>query len=31
MVCATARTRLACVGRDGKLRRLPAELVEPGG
>jgi acyl-CoA thioesterase FadM len=30
MVCATARTRLACVGRDGKLRRLPAELVEPG-
>jgi len=29
-VCATARTKLACVGRDGKLRRLPAELVEPG-
>ncbi|MBM3974433.1 MAG: acyl-CoA thioesterase [Planctomycetes bacterium] len=29
-VCATGRTKLACVGRDGKLRRLPAELVEPG-
>jgi len=26
--CATWRTRLACVGRDGKLRRLPAELAE---
>lgn len=25
-VCATGRTKLACVGRDGKLRRLPAEL-----
>lgn len=25
-VCATGRTRLACVGRDGKLRRLPVEL-----
>jgi acyl-CoA thioester hydrolase len=26
-VCATGRTRLACVGRDGKLRRLPPELL----
>lgn len=26
-VCATGSTRLACVGRDGKLRRLPAALV----
>ncbi|MBK8097286.1 MAG: acyl-CoA thioesterase [Planctomycetes bacterium] len=25
-VCTTGETRLACVGRDGKLRRLPAEL-----
>ena len=25
-VCATGITRLACVGRDGKLRRLPPEL-----
>ena len=25
-VCATGNTRLACVGRDGKLRRLPPEL-----
>ena len=25
-VCATGSTRLACVGRDGRLRRLPAEL-----
>jgi acyl-CoA thioesterase FadM len=25
-VCATGTTKLACVGRDGKLRRLPAEL-----
>lgn len=25
-VCTTGATRLACVGRDGKLRRLPAEL-----
>lgn len=25
-VCATGRTRLACVGRDGRLRRLPPEL-----
>jgi acyl-CoA thioester hydrolase len=25
-VCATGSTKLACVGRDGKLRRLPAEL-----
>jgi acyl-CoA thioester hydrolase len=25
-VCATGRTKLACVGRDGKLRRLPPEL-----
>jgi len=27
-VCATGSTRLACVGRDGKLRRLPQELAE---
>lgn len=26
-VCATGTTRLACVGRDGKVRRLPAELA----
>jgi acyl-CoA thioester hydrolase len=26
-VCATGRTKLACVGRDGKLRRLPPELA----
>jgi acyl-CoA thioester hydrolase len=26
-VCATGSTRLACVGRDGKLRRLPPELA----
>jgi len=26
-VCATGSTRLACVGRDGKLRRLPKELL----
>ena len=26
-VCATGSTRLACVGRDGKLRRLPEELT----
>ena len=26
-LCATGRTRLACVGRDGKLRRLPPELA----
>ena len=25
-VCATGLTKLACVGRDGKLRRLPPEL-----
>ncbi len=25
-VCATGHTKLACVGRDGKLRRLPPEL-----
>ena len=25
-VCATGSTRLACVGRDGRLRRLPPEL-----
>jgi len=25
-VCAVGTTRLACVGRDGKLRRLPAEI-----
>lgn len=25
-VCATGRTKLACVGRDGRLRRLPPEL-----
>lgn len=25
-VCATGLTKLACVGRDGKLRRLPKEL-----
>jgi acyl-CoA thioesterase FadM len=29
-VCATARIKLACVCRDGNLRRLPQELVEPG-
>lgn len=28
-VCATGMTRLACVGRDGKLRRLPRELAGP--
>jgi acyl-CoA thioester hydrolase len=27
-VCATGRTKLACVGRDGKLRRLPSELAD---
>tara|TARA_R110002094_G_scaffold218455_1_gene189973 strand:+ start:581 stop:1012 length:432 start_codon:yes stop_codon:yes gene_type:complete len=27
-VCATGSTKLACVGRDGKLRRLPKELIE---
>lgn len=27
VVCATGMTRLACVGRDGKLRRLPRELA----
>jgi acyl-CoA thioester hydrolase len=26
-VCATGSTKLACVGRDGKLRRLPPELT----
>ena len=26
-ICATGSTRLACVGRDGKLRRLPPELA----
>ena len=26
-VCATGSTKLACVGRDGKLRRLSAELA----
>ena len=26
-VCATGSTRLACVGRDGKLKRLPPELA----
>jgi acyl-CoA thioester hydrolase len=25
-VCATGATKLACVGADGKVRRLPAEL-----
>jgi acyl-CoA thioester hydrolase len=25
-VCATGSTRLACVGKDGKIRRLPAEI-----
>ncbi len=25
-VCATGLTKLACVGKDGKLRRLPKEL-----
>lgn len=25
-VCATGSTKLACVGRDGRLRRLPSEL-----
>ena len=29
-VCATGSTKLACVGRDGKLRRLPRELVDRG-
>ncbi|MFM1872056.1 MAG: hypothetical protein RL398_1478 [Planctomycetota bacterium] len=28
-VCATGRTKLACVGRDGKLRRLPALFAGP--
>jgi acyl-CoA thioester hydrolase len=28
-VCTTGRTRLACVGRDGRLRRLPPELAAP--
>ena len=26
-VCATGSTKLACLGRDGKLQRLPPELV----
>ncbi|HEB54205.1 MAG TPA: acyl-CoA thioesterase [bacterium] len=26
-ICATGHTRLACVGRDGRLRRLPPELA----
>ncbi|MGC6486041.1 MAG: acyl-CoA thioesterase [Planctomycetota bacterium] len=26
-VCATGSTKLACVGRDGRLRRLPKELT----
>lgn len=26
-VCATGSTKLACVGRDGRLRRLPPELT----
>jgi acyl-CoA thioester hydrolase len=26
-VCATGSTKLACVGRDGRLRRLPPELA----
>jgi acyl-CoA thioester hydrolase len=30
-VCATGSTKLACVGRDGKLRRLPPELAEASG
>ena len=30
-VCATGSTKLACVGRDGKLRRLPPELGPAGG
>lgn len=30
-VCATGSTRLACVGRDGKLRRLPAEIADAQG
>jgi acyl-CoA thioester hydrolase len=25
-VCATGSTRLACVGRDGRIRRLPPEI-----
>ena len=25
-VCATGATKLACVGKDGKLRRLPKEI-----
>ena len=29
-VCATGSTKLACVGRDGKLRRLPPELAAGG-
>jgi acyl-CoA thioester hydrolase len=29
-VCATGSTRLACVGRDGRLRRLPPELSAAG-
>jgi acyl-CoA thioester hydrolase len=31
VVCATGSTKLACVGRDGKLRRLPPELAEASG
>ncbi|MFT4842907.1 MAG: acyl-CoA thioester hydrolase [Planctomycetota bacterium] len=27
-ICATGSTKLACVGRDGKLQRLPKELLE---
>jgi acyl-CoA thioester hydrolase len=27
-VCATGSTKLACVGRDGNLRRLPKELID---
>lgn len=26
--CAVGRTRLACVGKDGRLRRLPPELAD---
>lgn len=27
-ICVTGSTKLACVGRDGKLRRLPPELMD---
>lgn len=30
-ICATGRTKLACVGKDGKVRRLPPELLADAG